>query len=265
MTTATKEPELINKLDGKKSEEVDGWVKEYVSYHKIVHSENPKERINLVTTRQDRVGKIRSQLEQAVVNALGEERVIENWAWADKAIDAIVSKAYQTDLTLKGKMSLPNPKEKAKDRQEAIVRYINTAGVDYGQLIRTLVGMKGKIDVEKLPDGNPLKTLLTYIASKSDKEQDRLAFLQQMIVSTGNEQKSVISQAFNKYGGTSFDGRFATPQEILQGYGLIVQSKLAEYEAKDPNKIQNRAITAKPVVDSAITSTAKDYASQHKS
>ena len=192
MTTATKEPELINKLDGKKSEEVDSWVNEYVNYHKILHSENPKERTNLITSRQDRLGKIRSQLEQAVTTAIGEDRVIENWAWADKAIDAIVSKAYQTDLTLKEKMSLPDPKEKAKDRQEAIVRYINTAGVDYGQLIRTLVGMKGKIDVDKLPDGNPLKTLLTYITSKSDKEQDRLNFLQQMIISTGNEQRPTI-------------------------------------------------------------------------
>ena len=243
MSTATEN--LVNKLDGKKTEDVDTWVKEYISYHKIVHSENPKERVNFVTSRQDRVGKIRSQLEQAVISAIGEDTVIENWAGADKVIDAVISKAYQTDLTLKGKMSLPDPEKNKKERQQAIVSYLNTAGVDYGQLVKALVSMKGKIDVEKLPDGHPVKTLFTYIASKSDQEQDRANFLQQMIVSTGNEQKSTIAQSFNKYGGTSFDGRFATPQEMLQGYGLLVQAELAKYEAKDPHKVHNKAVAQK--------------------
>lgn len=245
MVTATKEPELINKLDSKKSEDVDSWVKEYVAFHKIVHSENPRERINLVTARQDRVGRIRSQLEQTVTTTIGEDRIIEDWESADKAIDAIVSKAYQTDLTLKGKMSLPNLKEKPKDRQQAIIQYLNTAGVDYGQLVRALVGMKGKIDVEKLPDGNPIKTLFNYITTKTDNEQDRVNFLQQMIQTTGEDQKSVIAQAFNKYAGTNFDGRFAKASEMLQSYGLLVQSKLAEYESKDPYKVQNRALADK--------------------
>ncbi|MBI2652501.1 hypothetical protein HYX00_03455 [Candidatus Woesearchaeota archaeon] len=243
MGTATEEP--IVKLNGNKVKEIESLVEEYVGYHKLVDSPDPKLRIDTITPRQTRLGNIRSALERTISSAVGEDKVISNGESAEKIIDDLVAKAYDSDLTLKGKVKLPDAKGDPQGRMEAKVKYLKDANVDYTQLTRALLGIRGSVKIETLPDGHPLKTLINYMTNHSDKDQKRLVFIQEMLVSTGDVHAPTVAEAFNKYGGTGLDPKFAKPQEAIQNYQLFVQAELAKYDAKDPNKAYNKAIAQK--------------------
>src|SRR3989338_4174514 len=222
----------MEKFNGKTLEEIEKLVNEYAGFHKIVDSADPNERVNLVNKRNDELGKVRQGLEGIVSKELGDKEYADK-PTADKIVEILVAKGYEAH-----KIKLA---EDSKKKEEAISKYLASAGVDYTQLVKDIINTRKPTNVAELPDNHPLKTLVTYITNQLNDEARRIQYITQKIVSLGDVHAPAIAEAFNKYGGLRLDKRFAKPQEAIQTYSQIVQAKLAEYAAKDPNAVYNKA------------------------
>jgi len=234
MTTETEEP--IVKFNGAVLGEIDKLVQEYVGYHKIEDSADPTKRVNLVNKRNDEIGKIRQGLEGIISSSLGD-KIHPDKTTADKIVEGLIAKGYEAD-----KLKLP---EDAKQKEEAISKYLANAGVDYTQLVKAIINTRRPISINELPEDHPLRRLVTYIQSQSHEQQRRIQYITQRLVSLGDVHAPAVAEAFNKDGGTRLDSKFAKPQEAVQIYGQLVQAKLAEYAAKDPNTVYNKAVVEK--------------------
>ena len=225
------EEKLVDKMDGGTDRQIAGYVRELDSLNYINPSTDPKERKNLPEDRNTKVNKAQTGLETVIEkSAGGETAIIGDRGTADKVIDAIVAQGT----------NLPDEKKQPKEREQAIQDYLQQAGVNYSELLRTAVGLKGGIKIDQLPDGHALKTLISYIAAKKVKEEDRVRFLQRQIVVVGTNRPSSVADAFNRTAGTNLDRRYATPQESLSAYNAKLQAKAAEYRANDPNPVYNK-------------------------
>lgn len=222
----------MEKFNGKTLKEIDELTQEYIGFHKIVDSSDPEERVNLVNKRNDELTKIRHGLEGIVSKEFGDKEHADKTT-ADKIIEGLIVKGYEAD-----KLKLP---EDPKKKEEAISKYLASAGVDYTQLAKAIISTRKPTNVAELPDDHPLKTLVTYIVNQKNGEARRIQYITQKLVSLGDVHAPKVAEAFNKYGGLRLDTRFAKPQEALQNYAQLVQAKLTEYAAKDPHAVYNKA------------------------
>ncbi len=231
MATATEEPTV--KFDGKVLSEIDSLVQEYVGYHRIEDSLDPTKRVNLVNKRNDELSKIRQGLEGIISSTLGDNTHSDK-ATADKIVELLVAKGYEAD-----KLKLPDD---PKQKEEAVSKYLTLAGVENTQLVKAIINTRRPTSINELPDDHPLRRLITYIQSQSHEQQRRIQYATQRLVSLGDVQAPAVAEAFNKHGGTRLDSRFAKPQEAIQIYGQLVEARLREYAARDPNTVYNKAV-----------------------
>ena len=226
----------MEKFNGKTLKEIEDLVHEYVSFHKIIDSADPNERVNLVNKRNDELGKVRQGLEGIISKEIGEKEYADK-PTADKIVEGLVAKGYETD-----KLKLP---EDSKKKEEAISKYLASAGVDYTQLVKAIISTRKPTSAAELPDNHPLKTLITYITNQLNDDSRRIQYITQKLISLGDVHAPAVAESFNKYAGLRLDKRFAKPQEAIQTYSQLVQARLAEYVARDPHVVYNKAETKK--------------------
>lgn len=218
-------------MDGGTDKQIVGYINELNSLNYINPSPDPKERKNLPDDRNNKLHDKISGLEAVIkAKAGGTDALISNKSSVDNIAEALVAEATK----------LPDAKENPKDREQKVQNFYREAGVDYGQLLRSTVGLKGGVKISDLPENHPLRMLVDYVAVKKITDEDRVRFLQRQVVSLGTAKPSSVAEALNKVAGTNLDPRYATPQESLTAYGAKLQAKQADYRANDPNVVYNR-------------------------
>lgn len=225
------EEKLVDKMDGGTDKQIAGYVQELTYLNYVNPSPDSKERKNLPDDRNNKVNARISDLE-AVIKKIsgGADALIADKGGVDNIAEALVAEASK----------LPDANEKPKEREHQVQDFYAQAGVDYGQLIRSTVGLKGGVKISDLPENHPLRRLVDYVAAKKVSEEDRARFLQRQIISLGTAKPSSVAESLNKIAGTNLDPRYATPQESLTAYGAKLQAKQADYRANDPNAVYNK-------------------------
>ena len=221
----------VDKLNGATDAKIAGYVSELDKLNYINPSPDPKERKNLPEERSTKVNKAQVGLEGIISKTAGGETAIVS----DKGTVDNIAYALIEDLT-----KLPDAKKDPEGREQTYQEFLAQAGVNYETLIRRTVGLMGGVKIEQLPEDHPLRILVSYIAGKKIKPEERARFLQQQIVRVGALKAPVVAEVFNKVAGTNLDTRFATPQEALSAYGAKLQARTAEYRATDPNVVYNK-------------------------
>lgn len=242
------------KLDGKIIKEIDDLTSEYVTdFHRIVDSPDPRQRVNVPKDMGDELSAVRKGLE-GIISSNGGKSVRDGMS-ARKIINRLIERAYELDPAYKtanqrlsgdDRIKLPgdgtddDTATEKKARKQLIGEYLRKAGVDELQILKEMINTGDVTDIEKLPDGHPLRNLVTYIVHQSYEKQRRKDFIEQKLNSFGDMYGPVVTEAINKYGGTRLDPRFAKVPEALKAFQLLVQAELAKYEAKDPTKVYNK-------------------------
>lgn len=221
----------VDKLNGATDAQIAGYVSELDNLNYINPSTDPKKRKNLPEERGTKVNKAQVGLEGILAKtAGGETAIIANKDTVDNIAYALIG-----DVT-----KLPDAKENPAGREQAYQDFLAQAGVNYEALVRRTVGLMGGVKIDQLPEDHPLRILVSYIAGKKVKDEERARFLQQQIVRVGALKAPAVADALNKVAGTNLDTRVATPQEALAAYGAKLQARTAKYRATDPNVVYNR-------------------------
>lgn len=242
------------KLDGKIIKEIDDLASEYVTdFHKIVDSPDPRQRVNVPKEMGDEVSALTKGLEGIIYSNGGKS--VRDGMSARKIINRLIERAYELDplytranqklsgddrIKLSGDGTDDDTSAKKKARKQEISEYLRKAGVDELQILKEMINTGDVTNIDKLPDNHPLRNLVTYIIHQSYEKQRRKDFIEQKLQSFGDMYGPVVTEAMNKYGGTRLDPRFAKVPEALKAFQLLVQARLAEYEAKDPTKVYNK-------------------------
>ncbi|MBI2656145.1 hypothetical protein HYX03_00210, partial [Candidatus Woesearchaeota archaeon] len=226
---------------------------------------DPAKRVNRPVKRNDEIRPIRSDLESTIKSVMGEAHDADfSKAWG--IMQAVVGKAYEIDSEYKNSSIKLSKELSLEKRRELVHKYLAEAGVDFIQLNADIQRQRYPISIDNLPDG-PFKTLLNYITTKSHEEAYKLATIHRHLTSVGKAKPTVVTKAFREHAGLDAISELAPPEEVFSKYNAALQIRQSEYTLKSPTDPYNRAVKSNPapVVDNAITSTAKDYANQHKS
>ena len=227
------EPKLVDKFNHGLDQEVDALVHEYANLHEVGLDTN--HRVNVLGQRDEETTSTRRSLEGILGTGTRDRHKAIN------LMEALITRAYELDKNQHEKSLQKDPFKKRKE----ITDYLTPTGVTYETLVKAIANLNGPVDLDKLPDDNPLKRVINYIVTKSHDGQARVQFLQQTLVDIGDAKAPAVAEAFNKYAPLNLDPRYAKPQDSFQAYGQYVQGQIAQYNATDPSKVHNKEVQKK--------------------